>query len=387
MKESELEELTTKCIRCGFCLEACPTFKITGEESESPRGRITMIRSATEGKLTWNDAKPHLDSCLGCVACMTACPSGVQYGTIIENARAKLQPEKAKHVFIDALTNPTSLKLQLGLSRFFPGGRMPKVLSRILSGQSPEADTPRPMPVAQRPPLDEGQLMPIKGEVALLTGCIMGVLYADVHDATRRLLRRVGFRVIDLPQKCCGALHAHSGFLEDASDRLADLKTMIPAAMPLITNSAGCGSHLKHAQLTETRDASEFLFEHGLRELLQTSTGLAARISYHDACHLAHGQGITNAPRELLKAIPRATFAELNEADTCCGSAGIYNITEPKMARKLLNRKMENVLETEASILATGNPGCHAWIEQGCRESSTEMRVLHTMQVLEAAFD
>lgn len=215
----------------------------------------------------------------------------------------------------------------------------------------------------------------------------MRVLYPRVHEATKRLLRRIGYVAKENNAGCCGALHAHNGHLDEAIEMAESAAREMPSDLPLIVNSAGCGSFLKdHSSLSNrTYDASEFLLKNGLIQALQLAIRLEKRITYHDACHLAHGQRITDPPRQLLKAIPGIELIEMNEADRCCGSAGIYNLLQPRMARDLLERKWANVEATGAEIVALGNPGCHAWIEQASRERESEVRVLHTMEILESA--
>ena len=256
----------------------------------------------------------------------------------------------------------------------------------------------------------------MKGEVYMLEGCAMRVLYPDVHEALRRLLRRLGFAVRKSESGCCGALHAHSGFLDDARNLADRLVESMADEIPVIVDSAGCGSFMKeYGLLSEapsprmdrvadlprrspkesTRakglgvgnfvarvfDASEFLFQNGLIELLKTSPGIPATATYHDACHLAHGQRIKDAPRDLLQNVPRLTLVELQEADMCCGSAGVYNLTQPGYARRLLDRKWANVIASSAEILATGNPGCHSWIQQASDEHGRPVRVMHTLDL------
>ncbi|HLO99307.1 MAG TPA: (Fe-S)-binding protein [Fimbriimonas sp.] len=230
----------------------------------------------------------------------------------------------------------------------------------------------------------------------MLEGCAMSVLYPRVHQATQNLLARIGYQTIQVNQGCCGALHAHNGDLPTAQKLAKQLIKDLPKDVPIIVNSAGCGSVMKeYSQLLQSDqddftsrvfDLSEFLYREGLIDHLRQAPGLpGTTITYHDACHLAHGQRIASIPRELLAAIPGATLVELDEANTCCGSAGIYNILQPAMARKLLDRKVENINKTGATIVATGNPGCHGWIAQGCEEQRSA-RVMHTAEVLEAAF-
>jgi glycolate oxidase iron-sulfur subunit len=392
-----LGELLTHCIRCGFCLEACPTFEVTADERESPRGRIYLVRSALEGQLAWMHVEPHLNACLGCRACETACPSGVQYGLIAELARQGLEarkPNLIRKALLTGLTNPRVARVQFALARLLPGRRLPPPLSALLSGQPAEAQSPIPQSMDPWPPFEVPKT-PLRGEVVLLEGCVMRVLFPAVHEATRRLLRRAGYRVREVHAGCCGALHAHCGLLEDARRLARKLDADLPADLPLIVNSAGCGSSIKeYAHLDpeleplarRTLDITVFLFREGLCDQLAEAPGLDDVVTYHDACHLAHGQGVRDEPRALIAAIPGARVVPLPASDTCCGSAGIYNVVQPKMARELLERKWANIASTGATVVASGNPGCHAWIEQASREKASKVRVLHTAELLEAAF-
>ena len=395
----DLEELTTHCIRCGFCIESCPTFTVTGSEAESPRGRIYLVRSAVAGKLSWaEDVAPHLDLCLGCRACETACPSGVQYGEILELARDRIEkeaPKRNRSMLLKSTTSPGLLKLQLTAGKLLPGRRLPDPISKYFSGKPAEVDKPEPQKAPNFPPLDEAKLPPVKGRVYLLEGCAMRVLYPRVHACTRRLLRRIGYEVEETEQGCCGAMHAHNAHLDEARSFGQKLIQAMPKDLPVVVNSAGCGSTMKeYGELigedakpfaSRVSDLSQFLLANGLTDALK-SAALSGRLTYHDACHLAHGQKVKSEPRELLKAIPEAEFVELPESDRCCGSAGVYNVLQPEMARTLLNQKWKNVQGTGAQWVATGNPGCHAWIAQAARETGSEIRVMHTAEVLEAAF-
>lgn len=393
----DLDELLTHCIRCGFCLEDCPTFVETGNELESPRGRIYLVRSALEGKLNWQeDVKPHMDLCLGCRACETACPSAVEYGAIFEMARDIIETERpsvSKKALLAGTTNPAMFKMQLGAGKLM-GGRVPKFISKMLSGTSSQADLPTPQATPNLPRFEP--TIEVKGEVFMLTGCAMQVLYPRVHECTIRLLRRIGYVVKVVDQACCGSLHAHNGDLKTAREKATALAMAFEGPIPIIVNSAGCGSTMKEYDgligevavpfTNRVFDISEFLLANGLIDLLKQSQGLSgAKVSYHDACHLSHGQKITSQPRELIQAIPNSTYVELGESMMCCGSAGVYNVLQPDMARKLLDRKVDHIKETLADIVATGNPGCHAWIAQGCREQKSS-RIMHTAELLEAAF-
>lgn len=392
-----LSELTSHCIRCGFCLESCPTFMITGEETEGPRGRIYLVRSAEEGKLSWEDVAPHLDRCLGCRSCETACPSGVEYGAIFELAKAhveKVRPKPWRRRLINGLTDAKKAQLQFKLAGLLPGRKLPGFVNRLVSDQEGVARIPRPQRRSY-PPLDESTLPPIKGEVALLKGCVMQALFDPVHAATERLLRRCGYRVIAISTGCCGALDAHSGLLDSARIKAYQMVNRLPPDVPIIVNSAGCGSMMKEygsldpnlGPIAErVKDASEFLLEVGLTQWLAKSPGIEATVTYHDACHLAHGQGIRQQPRDLIKAIPKITFKELDRADRCCGSAGIYNIQQPQFAKQLLDWKWKDIEDTGAQFVVSGNPGCHAWLDQANEEHDKPIRVLHTMELLEASF-
>lgn len=393
----DLYELLAHCIRCGFCLEACPTFQVTADERESPRGRIYLIRSAVEGQLAWQHVEPHLDACLGCRACETACPSGVEYGLIAELAKERLEARKPNLIrkgLLAGLTDHRLARIQFALAGFLPGRKLPGPLASLLSGHPAEAQAPIPQSLDPWPPFDEPRT-PVRGEVALLDGCVMRVLFPAVHEATRRLLRRVGFRVRDVQTGCCGALHAHCGLLDDARRLALKLNDALPTDIPLILDSAGCGSTIKEyghldpalAPLAARAiDITQFLYREGLVDALGKARGLDDTVTYHDACHLAHGQSVRDEPRALIAAIPGARFVPLPASDTCCGSAGIYNVLQPKMARELLERKWANIESTGATVVASGNPGCHAWIEQAARERGSRVRVLHTVELLESAF-
>lgn len=373
-----LDDLTSACIRCGFCLESCPTFQLTGEETESPRGRIYLVRSAEEGKLAWSQVEPHLDRCLGCRACETACPSGVEYGQIFELAKAKTKPKWWRKALLHQLTDSGKAKRQFKLSGLLPGRKLPAFVSRAMTGQAGTARIPVPQQVRDFPQIMD--LPPIRGQVALLRGCVMDALFPNVHEATVRLMRRCGYDAIPL-HGCCGALNAHSGDLSSAQKQFDQLDK----SLPIVTNSAGCGSFLKESG-AYAQDASEFLFNHGLLGLLPHSQGINKTVAYHDACHLAHGQGVRSQPRDLIRAIPGVTLVEIEQADRCCGSAGIYNIQQPDYAKQLLDLKWQTIEATGAELVVSGNPGCHAWIEQGREERKSPIQVLHTMELLEASF-
>jgi len=342
-----------------------------------------------EGVLDWSvENLSPMDSCVGCRACETACPSGVKYGEILELVRSQFLKQgdgkRGLRQLLWVMSDPLALRAQLWLSQVFGMARMPRVFGKLFSSDPQEADIPSLPEFCGWPPLEDHGLPPIKGEVALLEGCAMSVLYPDVHEATIRLLRRVGYRAVRV-KGCCGALHAHNGLLQEAHQKVKQITNSVPTEMPIVANSAGCGGWLKETG-PQTFDASEFLFDNGLLELLRASPGLNATLAYHEACHLAHGQKIKEQPRLLLQAIPGLRMIELNEAEMCCGSGGVYNLLQPRLARKMLNRKWSNIADTGANIVATGNPGCHAWIAQAATENGGNVQVLHTISLLEASF-
>lgn len=402
---ADLYERTMKCIRCGFCLEACPTYVLTGQETESPRGRIYLVRSAIENQLAWSEeVQTHLDSCLGCRACEPACPSGVQYGSILEMARENLEQRKlrpwierfARKNVLRTLTNPSRLTLQTKLARALGVKRLPTLLSKWISHAPVEAEIPTPekgawpltrYPVPTRP-------------VYFLLGCAMRALFSRTNAATIDLLRRHGCKVITpRASGCCGALATHVGYAELGRELAKKLIDSMPENFPVITNSAGCGSAMKeyghflagdakyaHKAADFSRrvkDIVEYLHEIGFTP---PPVSKPKRVAYHDACHLAHGQNIRSQPRELLRAIPNLELIEIEESDRCCGSAGIYNLTQPKLARELLERKWRSIEHANPDIVATGNPGCLAWIRQAAKERNSPIQVEHTAVVLAESY-
>ncbi|HZP81778.1 MAG TPA: heterodisulfide reductase-related iron-sulfur binding cluster [Chthonomonadaceae bacterium] len=414
-----LDEKISKCIRCGFCLDACPTFRLTGQETKSPRGRIYLARSWREGVIPFNsDVVEAFDTCLGCRACETACPSGVEYGVILEKARAHIEEAHlrpsaqsfARSQLLATLTSPGRLVASLkmaGLLKPLTGGKMPGFAAKLLSGSSETAlALPTPQGEVRAHSLPERS--PAKGTkrhtVGILAGCVMRVLFGETNAATVRVLQENGCEVV-APRAagCCGALHLHTGFEDEAKTRMRDLIDAFAPYMQeldaIIVNSAGCGSTMKEygelladdpayrekakAFAAKVKDISEWLVQIGLVPPIGC---LNATVSYHEACHLAHGQKIRQQPRQLLQQIPGVTLVEMDESDTCCGSAGVYNITEPEMACRLLDRKLGNLKATGAGIIATGNPGCLAWIQQGAQEAGLKVRICHPIELLDEAY-
>ena len=407
------------CIHCGMCLQACPTYVITGLETESPRGRIHLMQALLEGRAEPTPAVTvHFDRCLACRACEAVCPVGVPYGELIEDQRAQLAalsppvlPRVLRWFFFHwLLPDPEHLDraariLSLyersglrGLLRRMGARRLLPRRLRMLEGLQPPTTRPRFS-------LERGGTMPARGtttrRVALLTGCIMRVAYGDVHEATARLLARGGAEVVVPPdQACCGALHAHAGE-RDGAKALAkrNIEAFERAEVDVIVvNAAGCGAHLKDygrllahddawaarakAIAAKVRDLSEVLLE----TLADVPLGpLPWRVTYQDPCHLAHAQGIRAQPRELLRRVRGLQFVEMREADRCCGSAGVYNVVQAEYAARLLDAKMADVVPTRADAIVTANPGCVLQLQYGVEEAGLQMRVYHLAEVLELA--
>jgi glycolate oxidase iron-sulfur subunit len=419
MKEVDVEKGLLSCVHCGFCLDACPTYRATGDEADSPRGRLVLMRNVLEGKLPMvgeEASQPggvgyHLDRCLGCRACETACPSGVPYGHLLEHFRDVQEHQVARTTgervlregLLMLLTDPKKMKLALKAGRL-TGGKIPAFAAKFV-GLPTNTELPLPADLEKASaPLPE--LIRAKGEkrgkVALLTGCVMSVLYSPVHKATTQLLAANGLDVhVPKNQTCCGALHGHQGKLEGAKELAKSLIAQFENTSydALILNSAGCGSFLKDyghllkddlewagraaAFSARIKDVTEYLMEIGPRPMTRW---IPMKITYHDACHLRHGQKIADAPRQLLKQIPGVEYIECVDADQCCGSAGVYNYLQPAMAGELQQKKVTNLLATGAELILTGNPGCLAWIEQGLPEGITPPKVQHPVELLARAY-
>jgi glycolate oxidase iron-sulfur subunit len=442
-------DLMRQCIHCGFCLPTCPTYAVLGTEMDSPRGRIYQMQAVAEGRLSISaDFTEHMYCCLGCRACETACPSGVQFGKLVEAAREQIQLETA-HPAPDLIKLAASLPgarsgrafAERALRRLFFDHMLP---SRLLtsfvfaglkiyqrSGLQKFAHTsglltwvnaqPTPfqgklitpenlMPQAQGDlfPKPFCEITPALGpkryRVGFISGCIMDQIYRDINEATIRVLTANGCEVITPEnQQCCGALHIHSGEAERGRQLARQNIDVFEeyACDAIVINSAGCGSNLKeyghllrddpmYAERArvfsaQVKDISEFLVNVTPQ---QTTMGpLPYReVAYHDACHLAHGQKIKQQPRQLLTSIPGLNLVELKEADWCCGSAGIYNITNQEMASKLLDRKMQHIIACKAQVIATGNPGCMMQIALGARQRGLDLQVMHPVQLLDESY-
>jgi glycolate oxidase iron-sulfur subunit len=396
------------CVHCGICLPQCPTYRVLGEEMDSPRGRVYLMRAAAEGRvgLTPTLAR-HLDLCLGCRGCETACPSGVPFGQLLEATRAQLTRKHVRAPETDHATARWALEtfpyparlapLLWGLKVYQASGaqalvrgfgllapfRKLKAMESLLPAVPAGAPLPEFLPARGQP----------RGRAGLLTGCVQRLFYADVNARTARLLSAAGWDVM-MPraQGCCGALHLHAGRLDEFRRLARELVGSFPADLDLIvTNAAGCGSALKEyghwlaeeaAQrfADKARDISEVLVdaELPLGELRLT-------VAYHDACHLAHGQKVRVQPRALLGRIPGLTLVDIKDSELCCGSAGIYNLTEPAMAEELGRMKIARIRESGARILTAGNPGCLLQIARHAREAGLELEVVHPVDLLARA--
>lgn len=394
------------CVHCGFCLAACPTYQELGQEMDSPRGRIVLMKQVLEGGLPWEAAQPHIDRCLGCLACEPACPSGVAYRDLISPFRALAQSkfqrspgEKLRH-FLAAQTLPFPARFRVAAL----AGRIARMFRPLLPGVfRPMLDLlPAVLPPAQRWPRATPAQDPRRARVALLTGCAQQVLAPDINTATIEVLARNGAEVVVPPgQGCCGGLAWHTGDLAAAQAFARRNLEAFPADVDaILTNAAGCGSamHEYHLVLRGTPDearadafrrrvvdVSVFLARLGLRQPPH-DRGKKRRVAYHDACHLAHAQNVRSEPRSLLRAIPGVELCELADAHLCCGSAGTYNLDQPDIAASLGEKKARAVIATGAETVATGNIGCLTQLQAHLAKLGSPIRVRHTMQVLRDAY-
>ncbi len=392
------------CVHCGFCLDACPTYALWGEEPDSPRGRIVLIDEALNRSDTLSEAVvTHLDRCLGCMACVPACPSGVRYDRLLERVRPQIErnhersaAESALRLLLfETLPHPRRLRALLPAlagARRTGAGRLPGGLGRLTRiAPAPPPRATRRLPI---PALTPAAGKP-RGRVALLLGCVQRVFYPDVHRATIGVLAAEGWEVLaPAAPDCCGALELHAGE-EEAG--IARAQATIAAFAELgridhvVVNAAGCGAAMKeYGEIIGTPVAQEFAARvRDVHEVLSLAPSRGARgpvplrVAYHDACHLAHAQGVRSEPRALLSGIPELDLVEVErEPGMCCGSAGIYNIVQPAAGAELGARKATALLELGADVVAAGNPGCAAQIERHLREAGQPLEVLHPVQLL-----
>jgi glycolate oxidase iron-sulfur subunit len=409
-------ELIDQCVHCGFCLLACPTYKLWNEEMDSPRGRIYLIKLAADGKAEMNSQwVSHFDTCLGCMSCMTACPSGVDYSKLIEATRAQIERNYPRSTFeklyrrmiFATFPRPDRLRLmrlpilvyqKSGLQSLVRGVGLLNLLPKKLRAM--EALMPTLKSSERTPELTAAQGAK-RARVGLLLGCVQREFFPRVNAATARVLAAEGFEVVaPAEQPCCGALMVHAGE-ENGALKLArkTIDVFDRANVEfIITNAAGCGSNVKeyghllrddlqYAARAKTfaakcRDITEFLGEYPPRAQRHP---LKLRVAYHDACHLQHAQGIRIPPRQLLAQIPGIDLLEIPEAAICCGSAGIYNLVQPDTATTLGDRKAELIAPLKPDVIATGNPGCLLQLQSSLARAGHNIPVVHTIQLLDAS--
>lgn len=408
--EAPIKSAVNACVHCGFCLPACPTYQELGEEMDSPRGRIFLMKEMLEGAVRLEDSLPYIDRCLGCLGCETACPSGVQYGELLTPYRA-LAESKRKRTLADRFLRRLILETLPYPNRFrwaVRSGRLARLVSRLLPHRlqtmldllPPSVPAANPLPTVYA---HEGKL---RGRVALLAGCAQQVLAPEINWATLRVLAKNGIEVlIPKSQSCCGALAAHTGAMDQAQKSARHNLAAFPIddVDAIITNAAGCGSGLheyplwlrgtedEHAATefaSKVCDVSVYLNRMGIVPPPATSEPL--RVAYHDACHLAHAQKVTNEPRQLIRQIENVQLVEIPDGEICCGSAGTYNLEQPETASALGAAKAGNISTTNADYVASGNIGCLTQIQSHLeRQSSSLARdrsILHTMELLDLAY-
>ncbi|MBU2664347.1 4Fe-4S dicluster domain-containing protein [Actinoplanes bogorensis] len=405
-------DLIADCVHCGFCLTTCPTYTLWGNEADSPRGRIYLMNQGLTGEPLSDSMVSHFDKCLGCMSCVTACPSGVQYDKLIEDTRAQVErrferrpADRALRAAIFALfPYPRRLRLlrgplaayqKTGLQRLVTrSGLLPPLLS-TLNSLAPRL---RRVPPPPRRVAARGTRRAVVG---MLTGCVQGAFFPEVNSATVRILAAEGCDVVIPPgQGCCGALSVHNGRRLEAASfarRLIDTFSRFEWDY-FVVNAAGCGSSLKEygslladdpayaeraaAFSAKVRDLSELLDELGP---VAPRHPLPMTVAYHDACHLGHAQGVRTQPRALLRGIPELTLREIADPELCCGSAGIWNILNPEPAAELGDRKAANILATGAALLVTANPGCMMQVAAALERQGASLAMAHTAQVLDAS--
>lgn len=393
------------CVHCGFCLSACPTYRELGQEMDSPRGRIVLMKQVLEGQLDWSAAQPHVDRCLGCLACEPACPSGVPYRDLISPFRAVAQPHFKRSLltrlrrWLASVTLPHPARFRLAWRM----GRVARVLGPLIPrGLRPMLDLlPRSLPAAVSLPAVTPAIGERRARVALLAGCAQQVLDPDINVATIAVLAHQGVEVVVPPaQGCCGGLAWHTGDLAAAQAFARRNLDAFPADVDaIVTNAAGCGSamHEYHLILRGTADearadalrrkvvdVSVFLARLGLRDPFP-DRGIKLRVAYHDACHLANAQGVTREPRDLLRAIPGVEIVPLADPHLCCGSAGTYNLDQPDIAASLGAQKAKAVIASGADIVVSGNIGCLTQLRTHLEQLGASMPSGHTMQLLRDA--
>jgi glycolate oxidase iron-sulfur subunit len=380
-----IEELTRACVHCGFCLPTCPTYVLWSEEMDSPRGRIQLMEKTAQGTLRLSPTVvEHFDRCLGCMACVSSCPSGVRYDRLIEETRRIVEAEHPRsrgerlqrRLLFATLPYPRRMRWALRLAPLArvlpaPGWARPMLdlAPRWRSGERPAALAGA-----------SGDSTHARARVGLLTGCVQSVLFGDVNAATARALAAAGLDVVVPKQGCCGALSAHAGRADESARFTERLQKTFAEVDTIVVNASGCGSHLKDHGVSAV-DVTEALAGAALPELHP----LELRVAYQDSCHLRHAQGLPAAWRPFLELIPRLEVVEPAEQDLCCGSAGIYNVVQPEAARQLGDRKAAHVLETEPDAYASANPGCLVQVSQALGRARRALPAFHPVELLDAS--
>ena len=412
------------CVHCGLCLEACPTYVHTGDENDGPRGRIYLMRAVEEGRLpvTSRSFSRHIDRCLGCRACESACPAGVEYGQLLEAARSDIAAQGRPHGWTSRLLRlllrriwlrPRRLGALLTSAKLLRESRIPDLLLRtgaahllprklrfmlaLLEGSSPSRETKE----GRASFANHHARGPANGEALLFKGCVTEALFGRVNRATARVLRANGCEShAPEGQVCCGALHAHAGDLEGARALARrNLDAFGEGGTTVVTNAGGCGAMLaSYGQLlagdpehserarsfsSRVRDVSQLLSELGPREGAGVETGVT---TYDASCHLLHGQRADVEPLRTLEAARPSSFVPLEGSDRCCGGAGVYNLLEPELSARVLEEKLARVRDTGAHTLATGNPGCHVQLAAGARLNGMKLRVCHPVELLDESY-
>jgi glycolate oxidase iron-sulfur subunit len=393
------------CVHCGFCLATCPTYQVMGEEMDSPRGRILLMKNALENTLTIEETVPFIDRCLGCMACVTTCPSGVRYEELLFPYRNEIRKQNHKgfmakvqrKLVVETLPYPGRFRLAASMGKLAKpmAGMLPKEIQGMMALLPEELPANKPLPAVTPA---EGTR---RARVALLAGCVQQVLDQEINWATLRVLARNGVEVvIPQDQACCGAVLRHSGE-EKGALRLArqNLKALKGEYDAVVTNAAGCGSGLKeYAQMFKglpeeeearefvqhVKDISVFLAELGCET--PPSWPKPLKVAYHDACHLAHAQGVTEPPRRLLLSVPNISLMAIAQSELCCGSAGTYNIEHPDLADEIGQLKIENILRSGCEVIVTGNIGCMVQLRNQLRRVGSDIPVYHTIQFLDMAY-
>lgn len=412
------EDYYVDCVHCGLCLAQCPTYRELGFEADSPRGRMFLMRAVQEGTLSWNSrAADHIDLCLGCRACESACPAGVHYERLLEESRRQILQERPpgfwekalrRVVFHSLFRAPWRLHAAFRLLRLYQISGIRRLLRssgllRLFSPKWAELEHLLPDIPASRSLLQKGIIYPAKGKcryrVAFFTGCVMDETMADIQRATVEVLQENGCEVlVPRGQVCCGAVHSHSGEMKAACRQMKTNVQLFSSLKvdSIISNAGGCGAVLKDygrwaedynplllekagKVASQVEDISEFLARIGYRV---PSARLEKRLGYDEPCHLVHGQKISAEPRKILQSLPGITWAEIPGADQCCGGAGTYNITQYDLSMRILEKKMQSIASAGAEVVATGNPVCLLQLRYGAKRFSIPVEFRHPAEIL-----